>query len=152
MPKYAANTEVSSARSRAEIEDTLIKYGAESFAYATTADKAMIAFQMNGRQARVYLPMPRLEDYRLTETGRSRTASSQKTAWEQACRQIWRIMLLLIKAKLEAIAFEVSTFDREFLSDTVLPNGQTVGEYILPQVEQAYISGQMPPMLPMLED
>ncbi len=151
MARYASNTDVSSAKSRIEIEETLIKYGATSFAYATSAGKAMIAFQMRGRQARLMIPLPKIEDFNYMETGRQRTKSSRYAAWEQASRQIWRIMLLLIKAKLEAIENHISTFEHEFLAGMVLPSGQTVGDYIIPQIDQFYITGNMPAMLPMLE-
>jgi hypothetical protein len=152
MAKYAADTSVSAAKSRIEIEETLMKYGADSFAYATMDGKAAIAFRMSGRQARITLPLPRLEDYRLTETGRERTKQSQQTAWEQACRQNWRIMLLMIKAKLEAIEAEVSTFDREFMADMLLPDGHTVGEVMAPQIEVAYATGRMPALLPGISE
>jgi hypothetical protein len=86
MPRYAAETSVSTAKSRIEIEETLAKYGADSFAYATTEGKAMIAFKMSGRQARIMLPLPRAEDFKLTETGKERSRVNQQAAWEQACR------------------------------------------------------------------
>lgn len=88
MPKYAGNTEVSCAKSRVEIEQTLIRYGADSFAYATSDGMAMIAFRMRGRQARLVIPLPKLVDYAKTETGRERAESSQYSAWEQACHHL----------------------------------------------------------------
>jgi hypothetical protein len=54
---------------------------------------------------------------------------------------------LVIKAKLEAVAAEISTVEDEFLAHTVLPSGETVGEWVKPQVEQAYLSGAMPTQL-----
>ena len=42
-------------------------------------------------------------------------------------------------------------FEREFFYDTVLPNGQTVGEYLAPQLEQAYQQGRLPSLLPSFE-
>lgn len=33
----------------------------------------------------------------------------------------------------------------------LLPNGGTVGEFMKPKIEQAYLTGTMPKMLPMLE-
>lgn len=71
-------------------------------------------------------------------------------AWEQACRSRWRALYLIIKAKLEAVDSGISTIEREFLYDIVLPDGKTVGEYMAPQIEAAYTTGEMPPMLPML--
>ena len=151
MGKYAANTSVSSELSRLEIEKTLIRYGADNFAYATSAGKALIGFTMYERQIKFILPLPDKNDFRLTPTGRTRTENSQYEAWEQACRQRWRALNLVIKAKLEAVECGISVFEDEFMSNIVLPGGQTVGDFMKPQIAQAYISGEIPKMLPMLE-
>lgn len=151
MGKYAANTSVSSELSRLEIEKTLIRYGADNFAYATSAGKALIGFTMYERQIKFILPLPDKNDFRLTPTGRTRTENSQYEAWEQACRQRWRALNLVIKAKLEAVECGISVFEDEFMSNIVLPGGQTVGDFMKPQIAQAYISGKIPKMLPMLE-
>lgn len=151
MPTYAKETNVASEVSRLEIEKTLIRYGAENFAYATAAGKAMIGFSMYGRQVKFLLPLPRKEEFTLTPTGRARTEKSQYDAWEQACRQRWRTLLLVIKAKLEAVECGISVFEQEFMANIMLPDGGTVGEFMLPQIAQAYRTGTMPAMLPMLE-
>lgn len=152
MGKYASNTNVSSELSRIEIEKTLIRYGADNFAYAMTAGKALIGFTMHERQIKFVLPLPVKEEFRLTPTGRTRTESSQYEAWEQACRQRWRALSLVIKAKLEAVECGISVFEDEFMANIVLPDGKTVGEYIKPEIEQAYINGTVPSILPMLEN
>lgn len=151
MSKYAAQTNVSSELSRLEIEKTLIRYGAEGFAYATTQGRAIIGFSMNERQIKFILPLPVLSEFRLTPTGRTRTENSQYEAWEQACRQRWRALNLVIKAKLEAVECGISVFEDEFMANIVLPGGQTVSDFMKPQIEQAYISGEVPRLLPMLE-
>lgn len=151
MPKYATNTNVSSELSRLEIEKILLKYGAENFAYATANGQALIVFRMNGKQVKFILPLPQREEFKLTETGRTRTENSQYEAWEKACRQRWRALKLVIQAKLEAVECGISVFEDEFLSNIMLPDGQTVGDFMRPQINQVYISGKMPPMLPMLE-
>ena len=151
MGKYASNTSVSSELSRLEIEKTLIRYGADNFAYATSAGKALIGFTMNDRQIKFILPLPTKEEFSKTPTGRDRSENSQYEAWEQACRQRWRALNLVIKAKLEAVECGISVFDDEFMSNIVLPGGQTVSQFMKPQIEQAYICGPVPKMLPMLE-
>ena len=151
MSKYAAQTNVSSELSRLEIEKTLIRYGAEGFAYASTQGKAMIGFSMNERQIKFVLPLPVLSEFRLTPTGRTRTENSQYEAWEQSCRQRWRALNLVIKAKLEAVECGISVFEDEFMANIVLPGGQTVSDFMKPQIERAYISGEVPQLLPMLE-
>lgn len=44
----------------------------------------------------------------------------------------------------------ISTIEREFFYDIVLPDGKTVGEFMAPQIETAYKTGEMPPLLPMI--
>lgn len=153
MGKYAENTAVSSSRSRDEIERTLTRYGATQFAYAWQEGRALIGFVMNGKQVRLILPLPERDSREFTHTkerGLKRTPEQQAQAYEQAVRQKWRALALVIKAKLEAVDAGISIFEQEFFYDIVLPNGQTVGEYTLPQVEESYQSGIMPPMLPAL--
>lgn len=152
MAKYAANTNVSSELSRIEIEKTLVRYGAENFAYAMAQGKAFIGFTMCGRQIKFILSLPTKDEFKKTPTGRNRTENSQYEAWEQACRQRWRALSLVIKAKLEAVESGISMLEDEFMANIVLPDGGTVGDFMKPQIERAYIDGAVPNMLPMLEE
>jgi hypothetical protein len=151
MPRYAENTSVSSDRSRAEIERTLERYGATSFMYGWQQEKAMIGFDMNNRRIKFLLPLPSKTDSAFTKTpGRktTRTADKALAAWEQACRQRWRALSLVIKAKLEACEAGIADFDEEFMAHIVLPDGSTVGDFMLPQIEYAYENKSMPALLP----
>lgn len=150
MAHYAQNTNVSSELSRLEIERVLIKYGAENFAYATANGMSLICFTMHDRQVKFVLPLPKKEEFSLTPTGRARTENSQYEAWEQACRQRWRALKLVIQAKLEAVECGISVFEDEFMSNIVLPGGQTVGDFMKPQIEEAYALGTLPKLLPIL--
>lgn len=150
MARYAAGTEVSSDRSRSEIERTLRRYGATAFAYGWQGERAVIQFEANGRRIRFELPMPDRDDpeFTMTPTGRERSESAAEQAWEQAGRQRWRALALAVKAKLEAVESGIATFESEFLAYTVLPDNQTVGEHLLPQLEAVYSTGEMPALLP----
>lgn len=147
--RYAESTSVPAEKSRGEIERTLQRYGAKSFAYGWEDDRAVIMFAANDRRIRFTLPLPDRADQRFTlsPTGRRRSASAANEAWEQACRQSWRALALVVKAKLEAVAAGITTFEDEFLAHTMLPSGQTVGEWVAPSVASAYELGTMPPML-----
>lgn len=151
MPQYAKNTNVSSELSRIEIEKILIRYGAENFAYAMANGMALIGFTMFDRQVKFILPLPNKDQFKLTPTGRARTENSQYEAWEQACRQRWRALKLVIQAKLEAVECGISVFEDEFMANIVLPGGQTVSDFMKPQIAEAYRIGTPPQMLPMLE-
>jgi hypothetical protein len=150
MTQYAANTEVPADRSRAEIERTLERYGATGFMYGWEATHAMVMFRMNGKMLRFLLPLPDRKEFRLSPSGRKRTDKSALEAYDQAVRQKWRALSLVIKAKLEAVQSGITSFEQEFLGNILLPSGQSVGEWMGPQVEQAYLTGQMPALLPML--
>jgi hypothetical protein len=54
------------------------------------------------------------------ETGKRRTETQAQRAWEQAVRQRWRALVLVIKAKLEAVESGITSFEDEFLAHTVL--------------------------------
>ncbi len=148
MPQYAKNTEVSSDRSRQEIERTLARYGADQFLYGWQEEMAMIGFRMKKKMVRFLLPMPNRDQFKKSETGRTRKQSSQDAAFEQAVKQRWRALSLVVKAKLEAVESQITTFEEEFMAHIVLPNGKTVSEQFLPELEKAYLTGNMPKMLP----
>ena len=149
MSIYAPNTTVSEEKSRVEIEQTLKKYGADQFVYGSDQEMAFILFRMNEKQVRFIVKYPKFDDFKFTPTRQRRSPDSQKSAWEQAKRSSWRVLLLVIKAKLEAVESKIVSFEEEFMANIMLPNRLTVGEYLLPQIEQAYIDGKMPPLLPM---
>ncbi len=91
MPTYASRTEVSSDKSRAEIERTLARYGASSFMYGWDQSRALIAFEMNGRRLKFILPMPDREEFKRTPAKRQlRSPAAAEAAYEQAVRQRWR--------------------------------------------------------------
>jgi len=152
MPRYAAKTQVSSEKSKAEIERTLTRYGATEFLYGTKTEWAVVAFKMAGRQIRFMLPLPDRRNAEFTEYKRGystweRTNEAANKLYEQAIRQKWRALALIIKAKLEAVESGITEFEDEFLAHIVLPNGQTMGEFAKPQIEHAYSTGEMPPLL-----
>jgi hypothetical protein len=54
---------------------------------------------------------------------------------------------LVIKAKLEGVASGIETFDQAFMAHILLPNGETTGEQLIPQIQIAYKTGAMPTLL-----
>ncbi|WCT73969.1 hypothetical protein PQ455_01670 [Sphingomonas naphthae] len=151
MSRYAASTEVSSSRSRDEIERILERYGADQFLYGWQEDNAVVGFRMGGRHIRFILPLPAKDDRRFTHHSRgAREPAAALKEWEQATRQRWRALALVIKAKLEAVESGISVFEDEFMANIVLPGGETVSQFMRPQIAEAYRIGKAPNMLPML--
>ncbi|MFH1553549.1 MAG: hypothetical protein ABII76_01605 [Pseudomonadota bacterium] len=149
MTRYAANTDVPSDRSRSEIEKILTRYGATSFAYMNAPGRAVIAFEAQERRVVFTLPLPDKAAREFTHHSRGlRAPPAANEAWEQACRQRWRALALVIKAKLEAIECGITSFENEFLAHIQLPDGQTVGEHLKDRIAIAYRDNQMVPLLP----
>ena len=152
MTRYASHTTVAPEKSRAEIERVIRRYGATAFAYMGGPQGAAVAFQVNTRQVRFMLPLPDPKDKiflpKRARTGRSRE-SAIVAAYELAIRQRWRALALCIKAKLEAVAAGIVTFDEEFLAHLVLPGGKTMGEEYIPQLEGHFSGKSLPPLLGM---
>jgi hypothetical protein len=149
--RYAEHTGVASDASRAEIERTLRRYGATAFAYGWDALCATVMFELANRRIRFRLPMPDRNDRAFTHTpgkGLRRSEDAAEREWEQAQRQRWRALALVIKAKLEAVAAEITTVEQEFLAHIVLPNGSSVGDWAKPQLAIAYERNEMPAIMP----
>ena len=146
MSKFAADTSVSADRSRAEIESTLRRYGADEFGYLTTRTGAVVMFAVGERRIKFTLPMPDPNDKEFTHTparGTKRSPTQIEAAWEQATRQRWRALHLVIKAKLEAVESGITEFDDEFLAHILTPNGQTIGEQLRPQLARIGLGGPL---------
>ena len=140
MASYAQNTTVPVSRSREDIERTLNKYGATGFMYGQQGDIAAVAFEMNKRRYRMEIRYPRVD-------GASNAAKARQ---EQEIKRLWRALLMVIKAKLEAVKSGIVSIEDEFLSYTVMPNNETVKQWLEPQIDEVYRSGKMPPLIPGL--
>lgn len=150
MSKFAAKTSVAVSKSRAEVENILERYGADQFLIGWEEGQAVIGFRYDGRHVRLNVTMPTIhsEDIKKTPTGLRRSKNEVVKACDQAKRQRWRAIVLVVKAKLEAIESGIATFDQEFLAHIVLPDGRTYGQFAIPQIESIYAAGDMPKMLP----
>lgn len=148
---YAADTRVPVERSRGELERTLKRYGATRFAYAQEPDIVTVAFELDLRRVRLRIPMPNPAEYTHTRGGVRRTDNSWAGAVEQAERARWRAVVLVVKAKLESVEAGIETLEEAFLAWLLVPGtGRTVGEDVVPRIEQAYESGETPLLLPKL--
>lgn len=155
---YATSTDVPSGRSREEIEKVISKYGAHQFAYGWSNGYAMVGFVMddedgNARQVRFALPLPDRQATTFTHTpGRNqrRAPAAAEAAYEQAVRQRWRALSLIIKAKLEAVEVGVVEWTSEFGAHIVLPDGTTVAQHLRIFVDESYRTGLVPALLPAI--
>ena len=157
MTRYAAQTDVSSDRSIMEIRRILTRYGAGAFMFAEDAEshKAVISFKLREKFFKLSVPLPDRQARDITHTpsrGQLRSREAQEAAYEQRVKQRWRAIALLVKALLEANESGLEALVEMMLQALILlPDGSTVGEWMQPQIERAYLEGAMPNFLPMLE-
>ena len=147
--RYAKNTTVSVNRSRDEIEKILTRYGADQFVYCKENSAVMIGFRYQRIPIVLDLSLPDPKDFEETPQGRTRAVSVGLQEWEKACRQQWRALALIIKAKLEGIESGITTFEKEFLAFISLPNGSTVADIALPKITKALSENKMPKLMLM---
>jgi hypothetical protein len=144
--KYAEGTDVTVERSRAELETLLAKHGATSIGVLRDQNGALVVYEMQGRRIKQTITNPDTQHYLLSEKKQRRNAQQVESAVEAETRRRWRALVLITKAKLELIASGGSTFEFEFMAHMMLPNGDTVGETMLPRIAAAYRTGEMPPL------
>lgn len=114
---YARSTAVTEAESRAEIETLLKRSGCDEVVVGLNrAGAGVVCFTRRGRAVRMLLELP--------ENG----------SRERPRR--WRVLLLVLKAKLEAMDAGISTFDAEFLAFIRLDDGQSAGQFMASRLPQ----------------
>jgi len=150
---YAKDTQVPVSKSQYDIQYLLKKAGAQQV--GTFEDMvnhmAVVCFQHEGLAITIPVPLPNPSDKAFTHTpsrGTRRTKESAEKEYSTEINRRWRVMLLLIKAKLEAIELGFSTVRREFLSDIRLPSGGTVEQWLGSDIEAKYLESGAPALGP----
>lgn len=133
MP-YAHKTRVPVDKTRLEIERLVRKYGAKGFmggwhdGSAAQNGKARVEFFCRDRHIRLTVDVP---------------------ASEQAARERWRAVLLLVKSKLVAVDAKIVTFEQAFVGEIVMPEtGRTVWESVSEPIKLAYQQNKGAILLP----
>lgn len=145
MSKYASQTSVSVEKSKMEIEQIVRRYGATGFASGWQDTRASLQFVIAKRHVRFVMELPDINDKKFMRTEsrhQLRSKESALAAWEQACRQKWRALALLVKAKLEAVDANISTIEEAFFADIVMSDGRTVYERAREAVALEYERGE----------
>lgn len=132
---YAQSTSVSVEKSQAELRCILNRYGCTRFMIMDDLDKTTMMFEVKTRAIRFDLSLPRKIDYALVKRYGKLVENSPEKAYvarEQACRSKWRVLLLCVKAKLEAVECGITTFEEEFLAHFVIAGGRVFGDVAIP--------------------
>lgn len=126
--RYAEDTRVPVERSQQELRKLLTRFEADKIMTYWDDQQTVIVFRARGRMIKMHLPLD------------NPTPQEERAAWRQ--------LLLILKAKITAIDAGITTFEREFLADTMLPDGSTVGQWSETSIPQAWRDKEMPALLP----
>ena len=152
MSRYASQTSVSVDRTESEIKKVLLHYGADDIVtgQSSASRRAFVQFMFRGMRMQVNIVMPDQSETRFTlsDSGKERNEDVARASWMQACRQQWRVLLLLIKANLEAIENGIMRPQDAFLPWLLLPDGRNVSEAVSNGLTQWLESGAQPKALP----
>jgi hypothetical protein len=122
---FAEDTKVPVSQTRAQIEVLLRKVDARRIVTMDEFLEVVVMFNLDGRLIKLRKEVPGDAD-------------------DQRRCAIWRALLLVVKAKTEAVAQGITSVEQEWLAHVLLPDGQTVGQWIEPQLRDAYDTGAMP--------
>jgi hypothetical protein len=124
-------------QSRLEIERTLAKYGAKKFGVMTDESRVTLYFAVRGRELQWAIPIPPRRDFR------------SEPDHDREVRRRWRVLLITVKAMLEAVESKLLTFDEAFLPHIVVPGtAQTLGQLLAtPKLDALYKGGELKALL-----
>ena len=129
MAKYAKYTDVPVRNSKVHIEKLLVDWGIEEFFFGTSPRGEGIGFKFRDKVYKISVPVP-------------------NDGSEQTKRQMWRILFMSLKMKLEEIDAGLISFDDQFLAQMALPDGSTVSDFMkLPKNLELLQQAKMPLLL-----
>jgi hypothetical protein len=155
LAAYAEGTTVSVEKSRAELDTLLGKHGAQQRGIMSdeAQNRAIVGFVLHDRRYKLVIPLPAPTPPSKSEEPRAWAfwSDAQRKAYiqkehEQACRARWRAIVMLVKAKLEVVRIGLSSVEKEFLADLLLPDGRTAGETIESYVADVIRGGSQGPL------
>jgi len=136
--RFAEGTSVPVSKTRGEIEAMIEKHGASKFMTFIDTDHAVVGFQRGARLIKITVHYPDRTEKRFVRDHSNyvRSIDKQKELYDADIRRVWRALALVIKAKLESVESGVSTFEQEFMPFIVTRDGRTIGQILLPQLDQ----------------
>jgi hypothetical protein len=133
--RYAQGTTVSPEKSRMEVDRFLQRRGASSIGVMNDEKMFVVQFQIRATGSSVprtvRIVVPRAAPPRRVGVRPNKNAAAAED------RRRWRALLLVLRAKFEAIDSGITTLDREFLAHLVTAAGTTIADALEPNLDRA---------------
>lgn len=135
---FAVDTKVPVIQTQAEIEQLVEDRGATGYMRGKDENRAVVCWKMKNRQIMFELPLDQVAKVAKESQGRA----------EKLERQLWRALLLCIKAKLTSFETGVESFEDAFLAQLVVPTADgragRFGRIAAASIKEAYDKGAVP--------
>lgn len=147
--QYAAGTEVPVERSREALHKLLRAHGSTELAFASgERGHSRVGFKIDGRLYAIEVPRIDISKLRVPSGTFGSLEARRRAVLDGEERRLWRCLLLVVKAKLEAARNGISTIEDEFLAHVVMADGRRLGDALRPRIEELARSGSVPSLLP----
>ena len=138
MAKFAAGTSVSVSRSQGELKHLVCeRWGATTYMMGEDSSRVVVQFQIDACNDELSATRPLNIRMEMPKGGKN----------DKEQREDWRAFVMVVKAKFVAIDSGISTIEREFLPDIVMPNGRTIEQNVMPALIEAQTTGKHVPLL-----
>ena len=149
MTRYAEGTEVPVERTREALYKLLRENKSTEVAFAGGSDgRARVAFKIDGCLYAVEVPRIDRSKLRVPAGPFSQLETRRANVVAAEERRLWRCLLLIVKAKLEAARNGISTIQDEFMARIVMADGRLLGDALRPRLDELAKSGHVPSLLP----
>lgn len=138
---YAEKTTVPVGKTQEDLKRMIEKHGGDSFMAGSlrATGEVGVIFDAFNRRFRILLKMESEEKLKVDGRGSIRSEESFKRAKAQAERSAWRLIYLIVKARIECIEAGCETFEQAFLPYMLIPDtGKVLAEQVVPAIEQSY--------------
>lgn len=135
------NTSVPVAASQQQIRGLLIAAGSQGVQFTEEWSLGTIGFKFTKQKTlepgpdgeRRVIPLFVSMTIRLWRAPQDRVRASESIKAQRE-RQVWRALYWYLKSQFEAVAFGLRTFEDVFMSDVVMADGRTIGDYVRGQL------------------
>lgn len=135
--RYASETTVTVDKTIGDLRKIVSRYGATEYGVFTSEMTGGVMFTLKERRIKISMIMPTKEESRIDSAGRRMQFNQQR--YDKQIRQRWRALLLVVTAKLEGVQSGIETVEQAFMPYLLLPNGSTVGEAVLTQIQSGVL-------------
>lgn len=129
-------------QSMKEMANLLERNGAAAVFWIDTDVRIGVEFTLEMRRLRLTCGLPSRYDTGLDKNARRMGDAQSELVHQRIIRRRWRVMVLVLKAKLISVSNGIEVVEQAFMGQLVLANNRTMSQVVLPQIESGALALQ----------